>query len=274
MFGRRSQDDFEDEIRAHLQLEVDRLIAQGMSPRDAERAARRAFGNVGAAEDHFYHHQRFAWAADLGRDLRHAWRSLLRTPGFLLACVGTLALAMGAVAGMFSVVHSVLLEPLPFPASDRLVAVMGTAPGSDLPDRFNVGNEFYLHYRERSKLISGLFAFNSGTSTLRVADRVERIPMAFPTNDMYATLGVRPQLGRIPVDADNDDAVVISDRLWTNWFGRDSSIIGKWFFVSDSLKQVIGVMPPEFRFPSDETLLWVSGRITVDQVRPGNTGVP
>ena len=199
MFGRRSQDDFEDEIRSHLQLEVDRLIKQGMSPKDAERAARRTFGNVGAAEDHFYSHQRFAWATDLGRDLRHAWRSLLRTPGFLAACVGTLALAIGAVAGMFSVVHTVMLEPLPFPAADRLVSLMGNAPGSDLPARYDLASEHYLHYKERSKLIAGLFAFSSGTSTLRVGDRVERIPMAWPTNDMYATLGVRPQLGRLPV---------------------------------------------------------------------------
>lgn len=214
MLGRRSQDDFEDEIRSHLQIEIDRLIARGMSPKDAERAARRNFGNVGAAEDHFYHHQRFAWLIDLGRDLRHAWRSLLRTPGFLAACVGTLALAIGAVAGMFSVVHAVLLEPLPFPAPDRLVFLQGTAPGSDLRPRFNLGEEFYVHYKERSKLLAGIFAFGGGTSTFRAGDRVERISMAWPTNDMYATLGVRPQLGRIPVAADNDDAVVISDRLW------------------------------------------------------------
>jgi putative ABC transport system permease protein len=274
MFGRRSQDDFEDEIRAHLQLEVDRLIAQGMTPKDAERAARRSFGNVGAAEDHFYHHQRFAWLFDLGRDLRQAWRSLLRTPGFLAACVGTLALAIGAVAGMFSVVHAVLIEPLPFPAPDRLVALNGNSPGSDLPARYGLSNEFYLHYRERSKLLAGIFSFSSGTSTFRVGDRVERIPMAFPTNDMYATLGVRPKLGRLPTDADNDDAVVISDQLWESWFGRDSTVIGKWYFVSDSLKQIIGVMPASFHFPDDDNLLWVSSTLKPGDVQLGNFGIP
>ena len=82
---------------------------------------------------------------DTGRDLRHAWRSLLRTPGFLAAAVGTLALAIGAVAGMFNVVHKVMLEPLPFPKPDRLVFLMGTAPGSDLPERYDLGNEHYVH---------------------------------------------------------------------------------------------------------------------------------
>jgi putative ABC transport system permease protein len=273
MFGRRSQDDFEEEIRAHLQMEVDRLIATGMSPKDAEHAARRSFGNVAAAEEHFYQHQRLAWMSDTGRDLQQAWRSLLRTPGFLVACVATLALAMGAVAGMFSVVHAVLLEPLPFPAPDRLVALFGNSPGSDLPKRFGLSNEFYLHYKERSKLLAGLFSFSDGTSTFRAGDRVERIPMAWPTNDMYATLGVRPKLGRLPVAADNDDAVVISDRLWESWFGRDSSVIGKWYFVSDSLKQIIGIMPASFHFPNDDNLLWISGEVRLDQLQPGNFGL-
>src|SRR4051812_43299839 len=194
MFGRRSQRDFEDELRSHLQMEIDRLVAQGMSPANAERTARRNFGNVGVAEDRFYHGQRFAWLQDAARDLRHAWRSLLRTPGFLVAAVGTLSLAIGAVAGMFNVVDTVMLQPLPFPRSDRLVFLMGTAPGSDLPPRYDLGSEFYVHYKESSKLIDGLFSFQGGTSTFRAGDRVERIPMAWPSNDMYSTLGIRPQV--------------------------------------------------------------------------------
>jgi predicted permease len=211
---------------------------------------------------------------NIGRDLRHAWRSLLRTPGFLVAAVVTLSLAIGAVAGMFSVVNAVMLQPLPFPRPDQLVFLRGTAPGSDLPSEYDLGNEWYVHYKERSNLLSGIFTFSYGTSTFRSENRVERVPMAWPTNDMYATLAVRPQLGRLPVATDNDDAVVISDQLWSSWFGRDKSVIGKWFFVSDSMKQVIGVMPPEFHFPTDETLLWVSGEILPTQVRVGNLGSP
>jgi predicted permease len=274
MLGRRSQRDFEDEIRSHLQMEVDRLRAQGMSAADAERAARRRFGNVGVAEDRFYHGQRFAWAEDALRDLRHAWRSLLRTPGFLAAGVVTLALAIGAVAGMFDVVNTVMLRSLPYPKADRLVFIQGTAPGTDRPDRFDPGSEVYVHYKENSKLAAGMFTFGAGTSTLRTSDRVERIEMAWPTNGMYATLGVRPQLGRLPVESDNDDAVVISDELWRTWFGHDPSVIGKWYFVSDSMKQVIGVMPPDFHFPSDNTLLWISGEMQPNQVRAGGFGVP
>ena len=207
-------------------------------------------------------------------DLRHAWRALLRTPGFLVTCVGTLALAIGAVAGMFSVVNTVLLSPLPFKEPERLVALGGTAPGSDLPERFELGNDFYLHYKENSKLLEGLFVFGGGTSTFRTENRVERIPMAWPTNDMYGTLGVRPRLGRLPVPEDGDDVVLISDELWSSWFGRDPSVIGKSYFVSDTMKQVIGVMPPEFKFPNDRTMLWVATPILPEDVRPGQFGAP
>jgi len=267
MFGRRSQDDFEDEIRSHLQLEIDRLKAQGMSEADAERVAHRNFGNVGAVEDRFYHAQPFARVQDALRDLRHAWRSLLRTPGFLVTCVVTLALTIGAVAGMFSVVNAVLLRPLPFPDSDRLVWVDGS--GISFPS----GPEFYLHFKERATTLDGVFAFGGGTSTLRTAHRVERIPMAWPTNDIYSTLGMTPQLGRLPRAEDGDDVVLLSDQLWSSWFGRDPSVIGKWYFVSDSMKQVIGIMPPEFIFPSERTMLWVASPVRVEDIRPGTSSL-
>jgi putative ABC transport system permease protein len=274
MFGRRSQRDFEDEIRSHLELEVERLKAQGMPEVDATHIARRRFGNVGVAEDRYYHGRRFAALDDVMRDGRHALRGLLRTPAFLVTSVVTLTLAIGAVAGMFNVVNTVMLRPLPFPNSDRLVFLSAAAPGTDLTDTVGLGNEFYIHYKENSKLLDGIFSWGGGTSTFRVGDRVERIRMSWPTNDIYATLQMRPQLGRLPRTEDRDDAVLLSDRVWTTWFNRDSSVIGKWFFVSDSMKQVIGVMPKEFIFPSDSTLLWVSGEIRASDVQAGSFGAP
>ena len=212
--------------------------------------------------------------AEWTADLRHAWRALLRTPGFFLTCVVTLALAIGAVAGMFSVVNTVLLRPLPFKEPERLVALAGTSPGSDLPEIFGLGNEFYFHYKENSRLLDGIFLFGAGTSTLRTENRVERVGMAWPSNDMYSTLGVRPQLGRLPVPEDGDRVVVISDRLWSSWFSRDPSIIGKSYFVSDTMRQIIGVMPPEFQFPRDETMLWVASPMQLEEVQPGQFGAP
>ena len=261
MFGRRPQRDFEDEIRSHLEMEVARLKAQGMSPADAERVARRSFGNVGVVEDRFYDGQRFAWVEDAGRDLRLAWRSLLRTPGFLVAAVGTLGLAIGAVAGMFNVVNTVMLKPLPFPKPDRLVFLMGTAPGSDLPERYDLGNEFYLHYKENSKLIDGVFIVRRrhvdvphGRSRRAHSDGV--------AVERHVRHARRTAAARTPprLEPTTTTSWCISDQLWSSWFGRDPSVIGKWYFVSDSMKQVVGVMPPEFHFPDDNTMLWVVER--------------
>jgi predicted permease len=274
MFGRRPQEDFEAEIRSHVQIEIDRLRAQGMSAEEAERTARRNFGDTGVAGDRFQDGRRFSWIDNVLRDMKHATRSLMRSPAFMATSVLTLALAIGAVAGMFNVVNTVLLKPLPFSHPERLVFLQGTAPGSDLPERFDLGNDFYLQYRDNSKLIDGIFVFGAGTSTFRTDDRVERIPMAWPTNDMYATLGVTPEIGRIPNDQDGDDVALISDEMWTKWFGRDPNIVGKSYFISDTTKRIIGVMPPAFHFPSDNTMVWVSSTVQLKDVQPGQGGSP
>ena len=131
-----------------------------------------------------------------------------------------------------------------------------------------------MHYKERSQLLDGIFLFGAGTSTLRTENRVERIAMAFPTNDIYATLGARPQVGRLPVPDDGNRVAVISDRLWSTWFGRDPAVVGKTYYISGEMRQVIGVMPPEFNFPTEETLLWVAGEIRLAEIRPGQFGAP
>jgi len=211
-----------------------------------------------------------AWTTDL----RHAWRALSRTPGFLAAAVGTLALAIGAAVGMFSVVDAVLLKPLPYRDAGQLVVVSGTAPGSDLPERFGVGAEFYVHYKEQSKLLDGIFAWGAGTSTFRTDDRVERIEMAFPSPDVWATFGILPQLGRVPHEEDTEAVIVLSDRLWEEWFGRDPAVVGKSYFTSGQMRLVIGVMPAGFGFPSTDTRLWVNSPIRLADVQPGNFGLP
>src|SRR5688572_1236789 len=204
-----------------------------------------------------------------GRDLRHATRALARSPGFTIVAAGTLGLAIGVNAGMFSVVNRVLLEPLPYEHSNRLIHISASAPGSDFPPEFGVSQEFYIQYREQSKLIEDITTYNSYTNTLRVNDRVERVRMSSPTNSMYSTLGVRPILGRLPVSEDEDRAAVISHALWSTWFGSDSAVLGKSLTVAGAPRTIIGVMGPQFRFPDDGTLLWLSGEIRAERVQVG-----
>ncbi len=205
---------------------------------------------------------------------RQALRGLLRTPGFTALTVGTLGLAIGAVASIFSVVDTVLLDPLPFEDNDRLVFLAGAAPGTDLPEEFPLAAEFLVQYREDSQLLSDISTYNSFTNTIRLGDRVERVRMSMPTTSLFSTLGARPALGRLPTSEDEDNVVVISHRLWTTWFGADSKVLGSQLYVSGRDRTIIGVMGSEFWFPSDDTLLWVPNVIAATDIRPGRFGQP
>ena len=205
-------------------------------------------------------------------DLRLAVRSLRRSPGFAAVTVGTLGLAIGANAAMFGVVENVLLKPLPYGNVDRLVHIGATAPGSGLADEFGVSAEFYVQYKEQSKLLESVSTYNSFTNTLRYGDRVERLRLSWPTSSLFTTLGARPILGRLPVDADEDRVVVLSHTLWSTWFSRDSSVLGKTIYTGGAPRTIVGVMGPDFKFPNAETMLWMSSEIRAEGITPGRFG--
>ncbi len=206
----------------------------------------------------------------IGWDIGNAARALARTPGFTLTAVLTLGLAMGALVALFSAVNSVLLRPLPFAEPERLFHVSGEAPGSQFGGELGVASELLVHYRERSQLIERAALYNWFTNSLRVDERVERIEMSLPSSELFATLGVAPALGRLPAADEPADVAVISDRLWADWFGRDPSVIGRRVTLFREPREVVGVMPPEFRFPIEDTLLWLSRTVTAARLgEPG-----
>jgi putative ABC transport system permease protein len=203
-----------------------------------------------------------------GRDLRVAVRSLRRSPGFAAVAIGTLGLAIGANAGIFSVVNAVVLNPLPYANADRLMFVSSIAPGSQMQGEFGVADEFYLMYKD-SKLVEDLATFGGGTSTFRVNDRVERVPMGFSTVSLFTTLGGKPILGRLPTVADEGNAVVISYLAWDTWFGKDPNVLGQTHEVSGARRQIVGVMGPDFRYPMDGVIVWVNGEVRLQGLVPG-----
>src|SRR6185312_8374038 len=183
-------------------------------------------------------------------------------------------LALGANAGIFSIVDAVLLRPLPFPRPDRLVYIGGTAPGSDLPSEFDLPAEFFLQYRDQSKLLEGLAPYDDFTNTLRVGDRAERVRMAVSTPSLFPVLGVAPVLGRVPVPEDEDRVALLSYGLWRSWFGGDTAVIGRSYYIGGTQRTVIGVMGPDFRFPVDGVTLWIPDVIRPDSIEPGGFGMP
>lgn len=191
------------------------------------------------------------------RDLRFAARSLSRAPGFSAVIVLTLGLAIGANAAIFAVVDAVLLRPLPYANADRLMFVAATAPGSEVPSEFGLFAESFLQIRERSHLVEDFAFFASGTGTLRIGDRVERLRIGSVTYTLFATLGVFPVLGRLPGPDDADRTALLSFRVWQDWLGGASDVIGKTFIVDGEPREIIGVMGSDFRFPNDEAVAWI-----------------
>jgi putative ABC transport system permease protein len=206
------------------------------------------------------------------RDFRHSARSLARTPGFTLTVVATLALAIGANASIFSVVKAVLLEPLPFPNSDRLVHIGGTAPGTDQPEEFGVPDELYFAYRESAPGIEDAGIYGVGSSTTRAEGQVDQLFVTQATPSFFTTLGVTPLHGRLPADTDDGRVVVLSYWLWQNWFNSDVKVIGKSYSFAGQNREVIGIMKPEFRFPDERVAFWVPLAIRAAQVTAGGFG--
>src|SRR5688572_13089569 len=203
------------------------------------------------------------------RDLTHAARRLLRAPAFSVIAALTLALAIGANTAIFSVVKGVLLDPLSFPEPDQLVVVRGTAPGTDLGEEFGLGPEFYLTYKDNARTLEDL-AFAGGVqTTVRSGEHIERLIIATGPPSLFSTLGVTPEIGRVPtMDDPEGQVVVLSHRLWSEWFAQDPGVVGKTIEVSGDFKTIVGVLPPSFEFPDDQTSLWLHDLIT-PPVRPG-----
>jgi len=191
------------------------------------------------------------WLEQTFADLRYACRSLLKTPGFPIVAVLTLALGIGANVAIFTVVNAVLLRPLPFQHPERLVRVFGDLAGVGAKD---VGmSEPEIEDLQRADVFDDLSVIWPVSTALSGGDHTERIEMLGTGFDYFQTLGAQPALGRVygPRDAvpGFTEAVVISDGLWKRQFGGDPQILGRRIRVDEDAYTIVGVMPPDFRHP-------------------------
>jgi predicted permease len=200
-------------------------------------------------------------AESLGQDLRHAWRSLHRSPLFTLVVIGCLALGLGINTAVLTFLKGVVLRPLPFPDPERLVVVFLNGPEVT---RVGPSQVDLLDWRSRSHSFETLELYRGRVGVLRGTGSTERAEGLEATGGLFPLLGVEPVLGRLPGPEEERPgaplSVLLSHRLWSERFGSDPGILGRSVTLDETSCTVLGIMPPGFRF-EENARFWVTTRI-------------
>ncbi len=252
-FTRDSQEhDLDRELRFHKEEAFDRKISAGITPQAAHREVAIEFGGTEQIKEECRDVQRVAFLENLFLDARYASRSLMKTPSFTILAILILSLGIGANTAIFSVVNAILLRPLPFADPDRLVAVTG----------FTVRSQAALDaLRNESKLVDYAAYTQSSEVNLTGDGEPARVVSSSVSANLFAVLGVKPRLGRTFRDGEDRSGapkvIALSHSFWQTRFGGDPNVIGKILLIDEEPREVVAVMPPEFRLPSPKTQLWV-----------------
>ena len=246
----RLESEMDAELRFHIQAYADDLIRSGVSADEAHRRARLEFGAIARAKEECREARGVRFSESLFQDVRFGARMLRKNPGFTLVAALTLALGIGANTAIFSLVNGILLVPLPYSHPEQLVTLTGTYPrGAFVAMRSQVHSMDVATYAEGHD-------FN-----LTGQGEPVRLSGAYVSAEFFSILGARPALGRTFLHGEDlagqDNYVILSHALWRERFHSDPSLIGGSIALEGASREVLGVMPPDFRFPSPKTQIWV-----------------
>jgi predicted permease len=263
LLAAKPQAEVDEELAFHLEQRVREYIARGMDPDAARAAAMERFGDLAGVRSEYAQmlaedrraERRRDWLDDLRQDLRFGVRSALRSPLFSLVAVLTLALGIGANAAVFGVVKSVMLDALPYPDAGRLMRIYTPIRNqAELHGSVSPGTVSDL--RERQRSFARIGAFMPARDVVFTGDQGPRVLKAiWAEPDFFATLGLRPTLGRAftEEDAAHDTALVVllPNATWRRTFGDDPDIVGKKLLVNGIPRTVAGVLPRDFVVPGE-----------------------
>ena len=259
LFQRRQLcDDLSQEIREHLEEKTHELIESGMSPAKAALAARREFGNATLIEERGRETWHWMSFENFLADVRYGLRSLRKNPGFTIVSILTLALGIGANSAIFSLVNAVLLRPLPFAQPDRLVSLSR--------DNYYPQGGFAVMRTTLRTMDVATYIEASGTDSradfnLTGEGEPVRVYGTAVSSELFSLLGAAPELGRVFARGEDepgkDSEVILSHSLWEQRFKADPSVIGRRIMLAGASREVLGVMPASFQFPSSKTEVWV-----------------
>ncbi|MGB6482416.1 MAG: ABC transporter permease [Candidatus Acidiferrales bacterium] len=252
LFSRRHiYNDLFTEMAAHLQEKTDALVASGMSHAEATRIARREFGNATLLEERGREVWQWPSLESFFADIRFAFRMLRKSPGFTLVAVLTLALGIGFVTAIFSVVNAALIQSLRYEQPDKLVMIQERIP-KFLPRGIPVSAPDIAIMQRENRVFTSVAAFQSELTNLVGVGEPQRILVVRASASLFPTLGISPMLGRTftpDEDSPGHLVTILSYGLWNQKFGRDASIVGKSIRLDDQAYTVVGVMPSSFEFP-------------------------
>ncbi len=257
---RRFEDDLRDEMRAHLQFEIEDSIARGVPPETARADAQRRFGNATTIAERSRGAWDFHWLADLVRDLRYSARSMARRPAFAAVALVSLAVALGANTAVFSFANAILLKTLPVAGADRLISLRQKNEQFHM-ENCCFGYPFFQALRKQPGVFEDILATSPIDITLTDREETERLPAELVSGNYFRMLGVHPAAGRL-LD-ETDDAVegaspvcVISYRLWQERYAGDPAIVGRQVLLNGRPFRIVGVSQRGFggaslRTPTD-----------------------
>ena len=265
--------DVADELTFHLERRIADLTARGMPADRAARQAQREFGDVDEAAQYMRRmdarieraRRRRNLMGDVREDIRLAWRRLRRSPAFAVTAILTLALGIGANAAIFSVVHGVLVRPLPFPSPERLYALFSTNRTANMLQA-SVSAVDVDDWRRQRQVIDdlGAYYYAEGSSGIDLTGRgaPRHLSALFFTPGFLSTLAIRPAEGRLPredemVRGGRDTVVLLTYGFWMAEFGGSPSVVGTALTLGGRPYEVIGVLPRELRFPTDRADVFI-----------------
>jgi len=253
--GRRVENDLDAEVRSHLEMLTEENIQSGMSPQDARRAARIELGGIDQVKEQVHQVQAGNWLYSILGDCRYALRQFRKNPGFTAIVVLTLAFGIGANSAIFSVVNRVLLSPLPYPESDRLVALRLDAPGAGGLAAFSTGLQIspsmYITFSDHNQTFQSMGIWSPGRANVTGVAQPEEVRTEIISDGILQTLAVPPFLGRWFSQSDQDPrggkTIMLSYGYWKRRFGGDPAVLGRTLQVDAQAREIVGVMPPGFR---------------------------
>jgi predicted permease len=261
-FSRRKRDaEFAREIEIHIANEIDENLARGLSPEEARRQAYLKFGSPRRVREEEWEHSTIRFFDDLWRDCKYSVRTLWRTPGFAIVAILVMALGIGANTALFTVVRSVLLTPLPFKEPGHLIQLYEKSPDGRRGYNYVAGG-MYAAWKKQSPSIEqmGIYVTSSINLSDNGGELPERIHYANGSWDLFSTLGIAPQVGRLFSASDDSPqgapTVVLTHSLWERRYGGDRNILGKIIQLNSHPYTVIGVLPASFTYPDTHIQLW------------------